>query len=166
MQVVGCATIAQLPNYGYHEGMTFQEWLSTITEDSIAEISRRTGIPRRTLQYQLANDKPSIENLLEISSTYGVSPIETMLYFEIISRAWEKVPNITGALRLASDEQLTDEILRRLKGGSQAFDTPIDEVAARRSNTQSAPADTHLRYAAKRGKPEPEEGDDDYGNGA
>ena len=118
--------------------MTFQHWLSTATEDSIAEISRRTGIPRRTLQYQLANDKPSIENLLKISSTYDVNPIETLLDFGIVSRVWEKVPNITGALRLASDEQLTDEVLRRLKAGSQAFDEPVDELAEHRPNTQVA----------------------------
>lgn len=118
--------------------MKFNEWLEALTGDGSAEIAKKTGIPKRTLQHQVAHDKPSLENLICISSTYGRSPISTLISLGFIDEVWAQVPDIEAALRLATDEQLTDEILRRLLAGSSAYDTPIDELVARREKSPNA----------------------------
>ena len=149
--------------------MNDREWLANITSDNPAEISRKTGIPKRTVHYQIERGTFSIENILAIAEAYECPPLRALIETGHVDSAWEKVPDIVGALRLASDDQLTDEILRRLQLGSTAYDTPVNELIHERSNVsrlESGARDTSLRYAAKREIPEPEEGDDDYGDGA
>ena len=90
--------------------MKFNEWLATLTDDGNAEIAKKTGIPKRTLQYQVAHDKPSLENLICISAAYGRSPISTLISLGFIDEVWAHVPDIEAALRLATDEQMTDQI--------------------------------------------------------
>ncbi|OHQ78538.1 hypothetical protein HMPREF2708_10635 [Corynebacterium sp. HMSC073H12] len=55
--------------------------------------------------------------------------------------------------------------LRTMHDG-KAHDDALDATVFEFPGPESAPADTHLDYVAKRGTPEPEEGDDDYGDGA
>lgn len=55
--------------------------------------------------------------------------------------------------------------LRTMHDG-KAHDDALNATVFEFPGPESAPADTHLDYVAKRGTPEPEEGDDDYGDGA
>ena len=143
--------------------MDARTWLETITDDQPGTIAKKAGIPRRTLYHQLERGTFPIDNIIKITDAYGTSPIDALMEIGVIDRAWANVPDVVAALRLATDDQLTDEILRRLKLGSRNFDTPVDELDARRSNT-TTPAiravDNDLPYVADSSPDEPEEGTD------
>ena len=107
--------------------MEFGEWLRKVTDDTIPVIARKVGLSPRTLQHQVRNDIMNIENVVKIAEAYSINPVRELIDLGYISSAWEKVPDIKGALRLATDSQLTDEILRRLEAGSKAsFDPDHD----------------------------------------
>ena len=116
--------------------MNFPEWITSITADSQGDVAARAGIPLRTLQYQIRNG-PKIETVIAVADAYGHSPFVALVDLGYIDDSWldQLSESTEAALMAASDEQLTDEILRRLKKGSRSFDTPIDDLAARRSNT-------------------------------
>lgn len=139
------------------------EWFGKITKgDSVREAARRAGIPGKTLANQVNAGELKPENIIKIAEAYEESPVYALVDLGFISARWVTEPGVITALIRATDEQLTDELLRRLK---LIEDVPVDELAERRSNT--APADVEpLPYAANRRTPEPEEGDDDYGPGA
>lgn len=105
-----------------------REWLDTITADGLNEVARVAGIPQRTLYNQLDKRSLSAENVVKIAAAYRVHPLRALIDCGLVDAAWEQVPDVEAALRLATDEQLTDEVLRRLKAGSPSFDTPIDEL--------------------------------------
>lgn len=111
---------------------------------------------------------------------YNHSPVTGLIETGYLNEWETDGVGIPFALRKASNQQLLDEIMRRsdpealyLFGDPtgeaidyENVDAPVTNLDAHRSNTQSVPTDTHLDYVAKRGTPEPEEGDDDYGDGA
>jgi len=118
----------------YTQSMEFGEWLRKVTDDTIPVIARKVGLSPRTLQYQVRNDIMNIENVVKIAEAYSINPVRELIDLGYISSAWEKVTAIEGALRLATDSQLTDEILRRLEAGSKAYRRPVDELINERGN--------------------------------
>lgn len=116
--------------------MNFPEWITSITADSQSDVAARVGLPLRTLQYQIRNG-PKIETVIAVADAYGHNPFVALIDLGYINDRWlnQLSESTEAALMAASDEQLTDEILRRLKLGSRNFDTPVDELDARRSNT-------------------------------
>lgn len=115
--------------------MNFPEWITSITADSQSDVAARVGLPLRTLQYQIRNG-PKIETVIAVADAYGHNPFVALIDLGYINDRWlnQLSESTEAALMAASDEQLTDEILRRLKLGSRNFDTPVDDLAARRSN--------------------------------
>ena len=99
----------------YTQSMEFGEWLRKVTDDTIPVVARKVGLSPRTLQHQVRNDIMNIENVVKIAEAYSINPVRELIDLGYISSAWEKIPDIEGALRLATDSQLTDEILRRLE---------------------------------------------------
>lgn len=149
--------------------MNITEWLTEQTGKTLPEIAKDTGISRRTLYHQVERGKVTVENLTTIARTYNISVVQALLAANILVANDLNLPKVELALRRATDEQLTGEILRRLRNGSQAYDNTVDEAIDTSSNVvefQSGERDTPQKYAAKSGTPEPEEGDDDYGDGA
>lgn len=144
--------------------MNFPEWITSITADSQGDVAARVGLPLRTLQYQIRNG-PKIETVIAVADAYGHNPFVALVDLGYIDDRWldQLSESTEAALMAASDEQLTDEILRRLKKGSRNFDTPVDDLAERRSNT-TTPAiravDNDLPYVADSSPDEPEEGTD------
>lgn len=147
--------------------MNLTQWIEQVTGGATPqEIAKTAGLPVRTIQHQLANGRMSLENKILIGVAYHHHPMRTLIEWEVVNPEWASVPDIEAALRLAGEEQLADEVLRRmLMGKSDVFDATVDDLAARRSNTPSVDVDP-LPYAANRRELEPEEGDDDYGPGA
>lgn len=149
--------------------MDLNTWIAEITGGaSSQEIARSAGLPVRTVQHQLSTGRMSLENRILIGVAYGHHPLRTLIEWEVVNPEWERIPNIDAALRLATEEQLADEVLRRMKLGvnTETLTTPVDDLAnKRRSNTNDDDVAAGL-YAANRRKLEPEEGDDGYGDGA
>lgn len=139
------------------------EWFNRITAgDSHREVSRRSGVPNRTIANQVASGTLKPEVIIKVAEGYNESPVIALVDLGFVSARWITEPGIVTALSRATDEQLTNELLRRL---NLIADEPVDDLAARRSNTP--PSDVEpLPYAANRRPLEPEEGDDDYGPGA
>lgn len=144
-------------------GMEHTEWFQLITKgDPVREVARRASIPGKTLANQVNAGTLKPENIIKIAEAYNESPVYALVDLGFISARWVNEPGTITALSRATDEQLTDELLRRL---NLIADEPVDDLAARRSNTP--PSDVEpLPYAANRRPLEPEEGDDDYGPGA
>ena len=142
--------------------MNFPEWITSITADSQGDVAARVGLPLRTLQYQIRNG-PKIETVIAVADAYGHSPFVALVDLGYIDDRWldQLSESTKAALMAASDDQLTDEILRRLKRGSKSFETPIDELDARRSNTTTpairAVSDDDLPYVADSSPDHPEE---------
>ena len=107
--------------------MDFSSWLEDLTIDPVSSIASKSGVPLRTLQHQVNANRPSFENLVRISAAYGRHPLHTLVEWGLLDSAWETVPNIEAALKLSTDAQLTNEVLRRLKGGSTYYDRPISD---------------------------------------
>ena len=114
--------------------MNAKEWLRVTTTDPLNEIARRAGIPQRTLYNQLERRSLAAENVIKVADAYGVHPLRALIDCGYVDAGWAELPDVDTALRRATDDQLADEILRRLKlaHGSTVFDEPIDDLARRR----------------------------------
>lgn len=149
--------------------MTFTAWLESITPDSQGEIAKKIGIARRTLQNQIYGT-PKLETIVKIADTYGVNPHRALSELGYIKAHWlqELAGDIDAALLAADEEQLATEVLRRMKIGveTEALTTPIDELPQPWLFAEDTPNIAPEPYAANRRKPEPVEGDDEYGSGA
>ena len=147
--------------------MNLTQWIEQVTGGATPqEIAKAANLPVRTVQHQLSTGRMSLENKILIGVAYRHHPMRTLVEWEVVNPEWASVPDIEAALRLAGEEQLADEVLRRmLNGKTDVFDATVDDLAARRSNTPPADVDP-VPYAANHRTPEPEEGDDDYGPGA
>lgn len=145
--------------------MEHSEWLHATTNgDSAREIGRRTGISFRTITSQITRNNISAENVIEIAAEYGRHPVRALVDCGYLGASYATTTDPATALRMVSEEDLADEVLRRMKldGEHEAFTTPVSDLNARRPTPDVHPEP----YAAKRRKPEPSEGDDDFGPGA
>ncbi|WP_155872938.1 hypothetical protein [Corynebacterium rouxii] len=76
------------------------------------------------------------ELIIRISEAYGESPVIALVDLGFMSSRWIKEPGVRTALSRATDEELTDELLRRLR---LIEDTPVDDLAELRRNTPTPP---------------------------
>ena len=115
--------------------MDTTEWLDKLTTATTRDIAKRAGISERTLQHQVKAGKLSMENVALIAAAYSVHPLRALIDTGFIDPAWARVPDVEAALKIATDEQLTNEILRRLEGThAPVYDTPIDELPHTKSD--------------------------------
>lgn len=120
--------------------MTHTEWLDKITGgDSPRKIAAKTGIPFRTVDSQRSRNNISAENVIKIAVGYEVHPVGALVETGYLEAKYAKTIDPRVAARLLSEEELTDEVLYRLKLGTQTdnFHTPVDELAARRNSNTS-----------------------------
>lgn len=146
--------------------MNLTQWIEQVTGGATPqEIAKAAKLPVRTVQHQLSTGRMSLENKILIGVAYRHHPMRTLIEWEIVNPEWASVPDIEAALRIAGEEQLADEVLRRmLNGKGDAFNVTVDELAERRSN-ESGPVVHPGLYAADSSDTEPEEGNDDYSDG-
>lgn len=118
--------------------MNLNELLANITSDSGRMIAKKTGITERTLLHQISNERIPLENIIKIADVYGYSPIRALIDYGAIDEAWARVPDIQAAIRLADDEQLTDELLRRINAApNPLWDEPVGDLESRRRSKKS-----------------------------
>lgn len=112
--------------------MEHTEWMKRITQgDSYRRVAELAGINDRTLANQMRAGELRPELIIKIADAYDESPVIALVDLGFISARWITEPGVLTALSRATDEQLTDELLRRLK---LIEDVPVDELASRRSN--------------------------------
>lgn len=114
---------------------THTDWYRRVTRgDSNRQVSSIAGISDATLGRQLRAGELNADMIIKIAQAYDESPVIALVDLGFVSARWMQEVGTTTALTRATDEELTDELLRRLR---LIEDTPVDELAARRSNNTS-----------------------------
>lgn len=141
---------------------THSQWYKRVTRgDSNRQVAHTANISDATLGRQLRANDLSADLIIKIAEAYDESPVIALVDLGFMSARWITEPGVLTALSRATDEQLTDELLRRLR---LLEDVPVDELAHQRSNDAGSNV-APLFYAADDSDTEPEEGDDDYSDG-
>lgn len=110
---------------------THTDWCRRVTRgDSNRHVSSRAKISDATLGRQLKANELSADLIIKIAQAYNESPVVALVDLGFVSARWLQEVGTTTALTRASDEELTDELLRRLR---LLDDQPIDDLAARRA---------------------------------
>lgn len=140
------------------------EWLDKVTRgDSNREIARRAeGVSDATLSRQRRAGELSADLIIKIAEAYNESPVVALIDLGFMSAKWITESGVVTALSRATDEELTDELLRRL---NLLDKTPVDELAARRNSNTSPEDVAPLRYVADDTDTEPGMGDEGYHDG-
>lgn len=119
--------------------MIHSKWFEQVTEDSVRGTAKTIGVPQRTLAYQLEKEKLSPENVIAISIAYGHHPVGALVETGYLDKKWATQVDPIHALRTVTEDQLADEVLRRMKHGQAngALDEPIDQLAVKREAKKS-----------------------------
>ena len=110
------------PVWLHNETMSKETWFKeTVQDDTIAEVALKAGIIKTTAWRQYNNALGfSAENVILIARAYHKSPVEALVEFGYI-RADEMANGKTVArLHDASDDELLQELARRLKENADA----------------------------------------------
>lgn len=120
---------------------THTDWYKRVTRgDSNRHVSSRANISDATLGRQLKANELSADLIIKIAQAYDESPVVALVDLGFISARWIQEVGTTTALTRASDEELTDELLRRLR---LIEDEPVDQLAERRKKARmSNPPDS------------------------
>lgn len=132
--------------------MEHTNWIAEIAGgDSGNEVARKSGVPGRTIAHQIKTGRVSAENVIAIAIGYGRHPVGALVATGYLDEQYAREIDPATALREVSEEDLADEVLRRMKLGLGAgvFDVPIDELPGRHlaSVADSSPdEDAHEDY--------------------
>lgn len=101
--------------------MDKQKWFEQITHRAaVNEVATKTGLSAATLWRQYNNDLGfSAENLIIIARTYSASPIEALVIFGFLNEEEREGDSTLVSLSNASDDELIQELARRMKGNSE-----------------------------------------------
>ena len=136
MQLKCIAKVAICVFFGKLSSMTkHTDWLDKVLGgDSLREASKIADVPMRTLYSQREKGRITAENVIAIAIAYGHHPVGALVDTGYLDEKWAKSIDPMRALRDVDEEELADEVLRRMKLGKTngALDTPIDELAAKR----------------------------------
>lgn len=150
------------------------EWLiHVIGTDSLRDVGKTADVPMRTLYNQREKGHLSAENVIAIAVAYGHHPVGALVDTGYLDAKWAEQVDPARALRTVTEDDLADEVLRRMKLGVERdgpLDTPVDELAQRRHVTPESydddtPGEEDLPYVADSSPDEPMPGDDDYSDG-
>lgn len=113
---------------------THTDWYRRVTRgDSNRHVSNRANISDATLGRQLKANELSADLIIKIAQAYDESPVVALVDLSFISARWMQEVGTTTALTRATDEELTDELLRRLR---LIEDEPVDQLAERRKRAR------------------------------
>lgn len=156
-----------------------ETWIQeTVGEASDREVAKLAGLGQSTLSRQRRDGTVTVDTVVAIARAYQVSVIPALLALGVVTE--QDIISFSARARLedASDEEIADEVLRRMKAGSELMEAPISTVEVYLQSSEAKVRHLPIRhedeedeweperYVAKTKKPEPGEGDDDYGPGA
>ncbi|WP_454973961.1 hypothetical protein [Corynebacterium propinquum] len=100
--------------------MEHRAWLEKITDDSVLAISKSIGVANSTLVAQLNKQKISADNVVKIAEHYDLHPVGALVDTGYIHEKWARTVDPVKALREVTEDQLADEVLRRMKSGQNS----------------------------------------------
>lgn len=168
----------------HNELMTFNEWLQNLPgSPSPSQAADRADVSRATLIRHSKAGATTAEYAVKIARAYNVNEVQALLDLNFIEEAAVLELSIEKALGHAKNSQLWVELskrsdpesrrLYRAEGKPGVIDLDDDTIASENDaqvfNFPTPDQEEEFepeRYVAKRKRPEPAEGDDDYGPGA
>lgn len=117
--------------------MEHSEWLQKVSKgDSINASANKAGIQQRTLARQVDREHIDAESVIALAIAYGIHPVGALVETEYLDEKWANQIDPFLAVRKLTDEQILEEILRRMKlpGDHREFTTPVDELIEERRN--------------------------------
>ena len=130
---------------GYGVAMKHTEWLNQISKDgAVHAIAQRAKIVPRTFARQVERGEISAENVIAIAIAHGAHPVRALVDTGYLDEKYARTVDPMTALRSVTEDQLADEVLRRMKRGLKTgeFTTDINEVETRRRSKQQKPVST------------------------
>lgn len=123
--------------------MEHSEWLQKVSKgDSINASANKAGIQQRTLARQVDREHIDAESVIALAIAYGIHPVGALVETEYLDEKWANQIDPFLAVRKLTDEQILEEILRRMKlpGDHREFTTPVDELIEERHNSENSHA--------------------------
>ena len=112
------------------------EWFERTTRnDSNRTVAAKAGISDATLGRQLRDGALKADAIISIAEAYDESPVFALVDLGFISARWTQDIGVMSALGKVTDEELTDELLRRLR---LLDTTPVDDLAERRKEKSNS----------------------------
>lgn len=140
--------------------MEHNEWFNRITRsDSLRRVAELADISDRTLSRQLRAGEIDPALIIRIAEAYEESPVIALVDLGFMSSKWITEPGVVTALSRASDEELTDELLRRL---NLLDGRPVDQVAKERDAQLRSLPDNWEDFAVADESPDHPEEDSDF----
>lgn len=121
--------------------MDHTEWITEVSDhETINAIATKADIVPRTFARQVERRNISAENVIAIAIAYGHHPVGALVDTGYLEEKWAQQVDPSRVLQKVSEDQLADEVIRRMKLGierSSPLNTPVDELAARRKTSTS-----------------------------
>lgn len=121
------------------------QWIDEVRgPDSIREVARRVGMNQGTLNRQINLDQLTFETVRDVCRAYERPLIPALIATGHITHEDAGIDRAEAALQSASEQQLVDEVGRRLglPVPSRVYDLPISEAMG--TIHQLRPADRHV----------------------
>lgn len=121
------------------------EWLDkTLGNDSRRHAASLIGMPTRTFATQVKKEVLPAETVIAVSIAYDIHPVRALVDTGYLDEQWAQAVDPATALRQVSEDDLADEVLRRMKlpGAHDVFETPVSELDEKRRAKETTPADT------------------------
>lgn len=119
--------------------MKHNDWMNSTTgNESVRATALKAGLAQRTLANQIEKEHISAENVIAIAIAYGAHPVRALVDTGYLDEKYARTVDPMTALRSVTEDQLADEVLRRMKRGlkTDEFTTDINEVETRRRSKQ------------------------------
>ena len=127
-------------------GMDISTYLTRNTGLSMRQIALGSGIQPSKLSRQLNGESAlSMETLRDLARAHSLDMLEVFEVAGMITRHEAQALRSENSLQRATDEQVAEEVLRRMERGATRFQDPAEPLS------ESAPASnvTALHMAAK-----------------
>lgn len=111
------------------------EWLDrTLGNDSRRHAASLIGMPTRTFATQVKKGVLPAETVIAVSIAYDIHPVRALVDTGYLDEQWAQAVDPATALRQVSEDDLADEVLRRMKlpGSHKVFQTPVSDLDAER----------------------------------
>lgn len=122
----------------------FRHWLRDLNGRRVTadDIAHKLGVSRTTVTRRLVNDELTADELITLANAYKVNPLQALVDLGRITdqQVWAYLESEGQLVETAEDGDLALELARRLNPATVAPE--LDELAARRSNTQVPPRPT------------------------
>lgn len=129
------------------------EWIQTVAgNDTNREIARRSQLSDATLSRQISKNALTFDVVIAVARGYETSVVAALVATGFITAAEAAIDSTESALQVARDEQLVDEVYRRIQRGSSTYDAPV-----------SLPKKRHLAAVSNVGAEHDDEHDDEPG---